>query len=64
MIDTWYMKNTSAKAYITDLINKSVDRFGVVAGAGMKELSEALDDENKMKKFYSIFENFLKVMKK
>ena len=64
VLDTWHMKNTTTKAYVYDLLNKISDRVGVAAGAGMKELSEILDDENKIKKFYSISEKFFKKITK
>lgn len=64
VMDTWHMKNSSTRAFITSLVNKSVDRFGVVAGAGMQELSNILDDEQKMNKAYSLFDNFLNKIRK
>lgn len=64
VMDTWHMKNSSTRAFITSLVNKSVDRFGVVTGAGMQELSNILDDEQKMNKAYSLFDNFLNKIRK
>lgn len=64
IMDTWYTQNTSVEAFVRDMINKAVDRFGMVSGIGMEELSKILDDEVKLHKAMSTLEKTLKKLKK
>lgn len=50
IMDTWYMKNTSTKAYVADLVEVAARKFSVIAGVSMDKLSDVLSDEVKMKK--------------
>lgn len=47
VMDTWYTKNASTEAVIRDIVDKAIEKFGVVAGIGMQELSAVLDDKEK-----------------
>lgn len=63
VMETWYNKNCSTQAYISNLAEKISHKFAVVAGAGMERLSEVLDDEKKLKKVAITFEKMLKTVK-
>ena len=63
VMDTWTMKNTSAEAFVTNLIDVASRRLGVVAGASMDKLTEVLNDESKMKKVASALDKVLKKIK-
>ena len=61
VMDTWYTKNASTEAVIRDIVDKAIEKFGVVAGVGMQELSSVLDDD---KKLIKILNNFKKILGK
>lgn len=54
IMDTWYMKNTSTKAYVSDLVEVAARKFSVIAGVSMDKLSDVLSDEIKMKKVMGV----------
>ena len=60
VMDTWYSKNTSTQAYVSNLIDLASHKFGVYAGVGMEKLAEVLEDENKMNKIISIIDKKIK----
>lgn len=60
VMDTWHMQNASTHSFMRDLFNKASDNFGVVAGTGMKELANILDDDNKLHKAMTTIEKFIK----
>lgn len=61
VMDTWYTKNASTEAVIRDIVDKAIEKFGVVAGVGIQELSSVLDDD---KKLIKILNNFKKILGK
>ncbi len=63
VLDTWHMKNDSTEAYIKQLIEFASRKIGVYAGVGMEKLSEALNDETKMKKTMEIATKAIKRIK-
>ena len=59
VMDTWHIQNTSVQAFIRDIFDKAVEKFGTVAGVGMQDLSKILDDDVKLHKVMSHIENFI-----
>lgn len=63
ILDTWYSKNTSSQAYISDLVEIASRKFSVIAGAGMDKLADVLNDEKKMNKVMTVLEKVIKKIK-
>lgn len=60
VMDTWYTKNASTEAVIRDIVDKAIEKLGVVAGVGMQELSAILDDDKKLNNILFNIGKFLK----
>ena len=63
LLDTWHIKNTSAQAYVDNLVETASQKFGAYAGFGMDKLADVLSDEKKMNKIFSSLDKMLKKMK-
>lgn len=63
VMDTWYNKNCSTQAYITNLVEYASHKIGLVAGVGAEKLAEVLGDEIKMKRVASTLDKVLKKIK-
>ena len=49
VMNTWHEKNVSTRAFITELINKGIDRLIAATEVSAKELYALFDNEEKMK---------------
>ena len=63
LIDNWYANNTSAQAYMNNIINTASRRFGIAGELILEKLTEVLDDEVKMTKVTSMLEKMVKKIK-
>ncbi len=63
VMETWYNKNCSTQAYISNLAEKVSHKFALVAGVGMEKLAEVLDDEVKLKKVANAFDKAINKIK-
>ena len=60
LLDTWYSRNTSVQAYVSNLIETASRKFGVYAGVGMEKFADALDDETKMNRMANFLDKVFK----
>ena len=63
VMETWYNKNASTQAYVTNLVETISQKFGVVAEVVMEKLSTVLDDEVKFKRVMGALEKLIKKVK-
>lgn len=63
ILDTWHMENTSAQAYVNDLINTASRRFGIAVELILDKVIEIIDDEAKMQKVMTILKEMFNKIK-
>ena len=63
IMETWYNKNCSTQAYVSNLVETASHKIGVIAGAGMQKLADVLDDEVKFKRLIGGLEKVAKKIK-
>ena len=63
VMDTWYNKNCSTQAYISNMMENVSHKFALVAGVVMEKLADVLDDEVKLKRAMDALDKVVKKIK-